>query len=408
MNKKDYNRMLCGEELRSLDNEVDKLSTSVSRAVCDEEQIRSSINELISEVEALADRLKVNASVPDSLPDIDISFNEEIDRSILELTSKSQTFPALSSTEIIVAAVAGTLSVIMDVFLVGTPEVVKIYHGGENFDGSVLTGLLRKVHPDDGTEAGKILKWLSDKCKVPYDLSAIKDTVNPNNHRLRGLGHDPYLGLFFAVADIIMGTTTCIDDNGCLRIIPNYEATGVEKILSVIYYLGHIVSDLFTERGIPIPGFFLTQFFTGNGEDASLAEIAKNMYMDGYDTRHLASMSVPVVVKDIIVNAYCRITKPEVSGFLPLAEKERVEQQYNLKKEKMLFISNSVGAAGNLVKFLAPPSCGNPCALNVAQWFAFIRSSISMTIAATRERSVEFVLDGRSRINKQWETLMER
>ena len=77
---------------------------------------------------------------------------------------------------------------------------------------------------------------------MPYDLSCIKGTVNPNNHRLRGLGHDPYLGLFFAVADIIMGTTTCIDNDGALRIIPNYAASASEKILSVFYYLGQIVA----------------------------------------------------------------------------------------------------------------------------------------------------------------------
>ena len=119
-------------------------------------------------------------------------------------------------------------------------------------------------------------------------------------------------------------------------------------------------------------------------------------------------MAVPVVVKDLIVDAYCRITKPVINGFLPLAEQERSEQQYQLKKEKMLFISNAVGAAGNLAKFVAPPNCCNPCALNAAQWFAFIRSSIGMIVAATRDRSAEFVLDGRSRINQKWDILLEQ
>lgn len=406
MKENDFDHMLCGSDLKVLDSAVDSTSAETSRAIEDESKIRDSVNELISEVESLSDYLNLNLQTPDALPDIDISVNTDIDRAISEITSKAKLFPALSTTELIVSALAGTLSVIIDVVLVGTPEIVKIYRGGENFDGSVLTSLIRKIQPGDGTEAGSILKWLSDKCKVPYDLSCIKGTVNPNNHRLRGLGHDPYLGLFFAVTDIIMGTTTCIDNDGALRIIPNYAASASEKILSVFYYLGHIVSDLFTARGIPVPGFFLTQFFTGDGEDTSLAEIAKNMYMDGYDTRHLASMAVPVVVKDLIVEAFCRITKPEINGFLPLAEKEQAEQQYNLKKEKMLFISNSVGAAGNLVKFVAPPSCCNPCSLNAAQWFAFIRSSISMTVAATRDRSAESVLDGRSRINQKWDLLL--
>lgn len=407
MKDNDYERMLCGSQLHALNDEMDLSMTEASSAIDTESEIRDSINDLISEVNSLADYFGVNTPLSEPLPDIDISLNAEIDKAIAETLSKTSRFPALSTEELIVAAIAGTLSIIIDVVLVGTPEVVKIYRGGENFDGSVLTELIRKIQPNDGTEVGAILKWLSDKCKVPYDLSCVKNTLNPNNHRLRALGHDPYLGLFFAVADIIMGTTTCIDNDGALRIIPNYSVSKNEKILSVIYYLGHIVSDLFTARGIPIPGFFLTQFFTGDGEDASLAEIAKNMYMDGYDTRHLASMAVPVVVKNLIIDAYCRITKPGVNGFLPLAEQERAEQEFNLKKEKMMFISNSVGAAGNLVKFVAPPNCGNPCALNAAQWFAFIRNSISMTVAATRDRSAEFVLDGRSRINQKWRIILE-
>ena len=130
------------------------------------------------------------------------------------------------------------------------------------------------------------------------------------------------------------------------------------------------------------------------------------MYKDGYDTRHLASMSVPVVVKNLVVEAYCRLTKPTIDGFLPLAEKELAEQAYTLKKEKMLFIANSIGVAGNIVKFVAPPNCCNPCALNAAQWFAFIRNSIQMAKAACRDRTVETVLEGRSRIQQEWERLL--
>ena len=403
----DYENMLCGSELHSLNEETEIATSALSNAFQREAEARDEINELISEVEALATMVGCPTEVIAPLPDIDVSFNVETDQSIAEITGKTRAFPPLTTTEFIVTALAGSLSVMIDVLLVGTPEVVKIYRGGENFDGSKLTEIIRKIQPDDGSQTGFILKWLSDKCKVPYDISCEPGVVTPNNHRLRGLGHDPYLGLFFAIADIIMGTTTCIDNNGALRILPNYNAGTTEKLLSVFYYIGHIASDICTARGLPVPGFFLTQFFTGNGEGGSLAKIAESMYMDGYDTRHLASMAVPVVVKDLIVEAYCRITKPEISGFLPFAEKERAEQTYLLKKEKMLFIANAIGAGGNIVKFVAPPSCCNPCALNAAQWFAFIRSSIQMTRAACRDKSAERVLDGRSRINQEWERLLQ-
>ena len=402
----DYATMLCGPELKALNDEANAASSAVAETIQNESETRDDINALISEVAALAKIVGCPTEMIEPLPDVDITFNAELDQDIAEITGKMQLFPPLSTTESIVAALAGTVSVIIDVILVGTPEVVKLYRGGEVFDGSKLTELIRKIKPDDETKVGTILKWFSNKCKVPYDISCESGVVTPNNHRLRGLAHDPYFGLFFAIADIIMGTTTCIDNNGCLQILPNYQMSMPKKLLTIFFYIGHIVSDLFTARGLPIPGFFLTQFFTNDGASDSLAKIAEGMYMDGYDTRHLASMTVPVVVKDLVVEAYCRMTKPETSGFLPLAEKELAEQEYVLKKEKMLFIANSIGVAGNIVKFVAPPSCCNPCALNAAQWFAFIRSSIKMTKAACRDRAVEEVLDGRNRIQQEWERLL--
>ncbi len=95
---------------------------------------------------------------------------------------------------------------------------------------------------------------------------------------------------------------------------------------SVFYYIGHIVSDMFTSRGIPVPGFFLTQFFTNGGADNSIARIAEKMYLDGYDLRHFASMSAPIVVKDIILHLYLKLTQTsEFAILLPLVEREKAE-----------------------------------------------------------------------------------
>ena len=118
-----------------------------------------------------------------------------------------------------IASVAGIASVLIDVIFVGTPEVVKIYRGGERFDGSLSTTVLRKIGKTADGELIPILQWFSDVCKVPYDLSLQKGVMNPNNHRLRSFAHDPFLGLFFAVADILCGTTTCIDEEGRLRVL---------------------------------------------------------------------------------------------------------------------------------------------------------------------------------------------
>lgn len=165
----DYRNMLCGSELRSLNEEIETVSSTVADAIHDEAETRDKINELISEVESLAAMVGCPNEVIIPLPDIDVAFNAETDQSIAEITGKTRAFPPLTTTEYIVSALAGSLSVMIDVLLVGTPEVVKIYRGGENFDGSKLTEIIRKIQPDDGSQTGFILKWLSDKCKVPYD-----------------------------------------------------------------------------------------------------------------------------------------------------------------------------------------------------------------------------------------------
>jgi hypothetical protein len=322
-------------------------------------------------------------------------------------SEKYSKFPKLSSQDTIVSVLSGVISIIIDVVFVGTPDVVKIYKGGENFDGSILTDALRKLGKDSNGEISQLFTWLSDKCKVPYDIPLISGVITPNNHRLRSLAHDPFFGLLFAVADIILGTTTCIDNNGNLNILVNKnKAPTSVKWLSVMYYLGHLVSDICTARGLPIPGFFLTQFFTNEIADSTLAKTAEDMYKNGYDLRHMASMSVPVLVKDMIINMYIKLTIESPEAIMTIADREKYELDIKLKTYKMMFVSNLTATTGNVVKFLAPPVCGNPCALNLVQWMALLDSSMKMYVASSRDFTVEEALVNRSDIDKMWNDLM--
>ena len=178
--------------------------------------------------------------------------------------------------------------------------------------------------------------------------------------------------------------------------------------MSVFFYVGHIISDLFTARGIPIPGFFLTQLFTDGEAEESIAKIAESMYKDGYDMRHLASMNVPVLVKDIILSAYLRLSEESVAESPePVADKEKRILDNALKKEKMTFIANSIAVGGNTLKFFTPPYSCNPNSLNAAEWFAFLSSTIGMIDAANRDLSAEEILDNRKEIDRTWNDLLK-
>lgn len=391
------------DQLTPLQDSAEVLRTDLYDIRKKEQDFREDANDLAMQIADLAKDMGVEITVPQPLSTEFAELELIVDQRCKLPNKTAKVFPALATEEWILSSVAGALAIAIDVILVGTPEIVKIYRGGERFDGSILTEALRKAGKDTDGNLAPILQWLSDKCKVPYDISSAKGIVTPNNHRLRSLGHDPFLGLFFAVADVIMGTTTCVDNDGKLTImVSNHQATPTQKLLSVFYYVGHIISDLFTARGIPVPGFFLTQFFADGGDD-SLARMAERMYQDGYDMRHLASMSSSVAAKNLIIDAYLYMTQEDENRLLPIAERERAELNAKLKREKMLFVASSIASAGNVAKFYI--NGANPCALNVAQWADMIRESINMTSAATRDRTVETVMDRREEINAAWERL---
>lgn len=399
------------------DKLTDRLKGDIDDLEKNIDQFESCSNTDSMEIQELRERLQTlmqNANAPcEHIKSLDEEcglLNKYIDDIFFTVTErKNEKFsklPKLTLQDATVCFLFGLLSCIIDVIFVGTPEVVKIYRGGENFDGSILTGMLRKIGSDTNTKTGQIFKWFSNKCKVPYDISLKSGALTPDNHRLRSLGHDPFFGLLFAVADIVMGTTTCIDNNGKLKIIVNInKAPTVEKWLSVIFYVGHIISDVNTARGIPIPGFFSTQFFTVNIIDSSISEIAESMYKDGYDLRHMISMGIPVWIKDMLLNIYIKLNEGPNVTISSVSMKEKYELDIRLKTLKMRFIANSVGTIGNAVKFVVPPNCANPCALNAAQWFNMIRDSIKMYSALTRDTAAEEALFNRQKINEIWETL---
>ena len=215
--------------------------------------------------------------------------------------------------------------------------------------------------------------------------------------------------MLFAIADIILGTTTCINNKGILTLLVNEKDTLITtKYLSVIYYLGHIISDINTSRGIPVPGFFLTQFFTNEVSDSTIAKIAEDMYINGYDLRHLASMSTPVYIKDMIIELYLKLNNLNSEVITSIADREKIELDKFLKKQKMLFITNLISTTGNTVKFLAPPSCGNPNSINMVQWIELIKNSITMVSAYTRDTTTEEVMLNRKNIDCIWGDLISQ
>ena len=382
-------------QLSELDAPIDTLSIETDRAEESISDTGKEINEVLEILNTIPGALR---PVPDP---VEIPEIKHLNVVLGDLSDKELSGTvSLSGLDTIVSIIAGVIASIIDIVFVGTPEVVKVYKKGENFDGSILTALFRKIGSGDN-KLSEIFKWLSDKCKVPYDISAMKDVVAPDNHRLRNFAHDPLVGLLFAVADIILGTATVIDNDGRIRILVNNKnQSPIQKYLAVVYYLGHLLSDVCTARGLPIPGFFLTQFFAGNKD--SIARVAEAMYKDGYDVRHLASMSTPVIIKNLIINGYLWLTQSEQTESSSIAMKEIQENKRIAYKYKLRLVSDAVCCSGNVLKFFIPPTSGNMTALNLPEWAGLLTDTIITLKYQLREKNVEQVMRNREIINDNW------
>ena len=393
-----------------LDKELTELRESVSHVENKSEILLDDIESTSDSLAELQERLLHLGIAKKSL----VVTEDNITKEISELNyvikdidhSKFGGDVSLTVIDLIVSVVSGIVASVIDIVFVGTPEVVKIYKGGENFDGSILTKAIRSLGQGDDTLSG-MLDWCCEKCKVPYDISAKKGVVIPNNHRLRNFAHDPLIGMLFAIVDIIMGTGTFVDNKGNLRIVVNpKDYPQNEKVLALIYYFGHLLSDVCTARGLPIPGFVLTQFFAGE-DDSSVAAIAEQMYRDGYDLRHLASMSTPVLVKNLVIEIYLSLLRYNNEVILTLAEKEIINNKNEIYRYKLRLMSDAVCCGGNVLKFFIPPTMGNITALNISEWISLIQNSIVNLRYQIRDKSIEQVIFNREIISDNWKTIMK-
>ena len=373
----------------------------------DIENIKKQANELIEKCsipvkKLLANKLEIDWDALDKSISIDFAtMRENADKSSKKDANK---VPAMSTQDYIVCTVIGFSATLIDIFLVGTPKRIKLPGGKEVVEGSALTGIFRKLGQNENGIIHKFYTFLEDICKVPYDVVDMKNDIMPKNHRLKSPGHDPLYGLIFAIFDFVFGTGTMIN-NGVIKIYQVGSQSISKKLLTVFYYLGHLISDILTPMGLPIPGGFLTQILELDINDTTLAKIFEKMYINGYDLRHFVSMTSSVAFQKLALNLYLNHNKTQIehNDLKSITEAERIQEK--AKKQKMLFITSSVAATGNAVKFLIGGK--TPEAINLPQWIDIVMQSIKMIKAATRNMTYERLAINRKTIDAMWQELLK-
>jgi len=287
----------------------------------------------------------------------------------------------LDKYDVAISVAAGLLAAAVDILLVGIPQKTP-----DGLSAGKLSDFIRaefdKKFPEE--EMTKLAN--SKVSKVPYDAQDNRHTsinvegLSAYYHRLLSLGHDPLLGFMFGVADILTGRMTTIDKSGKIvsQVMEVYADRKESDVFAALAkQIIHFKSDITTSMGLPAPLmslFNLLQFGSIGEEELTIAEIVQGMYYEGYDFIHFCSMSVPVMLAEVVVRlgyAFKRIKEGySIKDSIPVS----LNRDKHLKLATMLFIGQACAAAINAGKVYFTK---NPMAINYPQWIAFAKYSYS-------------------------------
>lgn len=325
----------------------------------------------------------------------------------------------LQAPDYIVASLAGGIATLVDFLVVKIPKTTTIKINGNMVEksGSPLTGFFRTIGVDKDGNAKKWVTTLETWFKVPYDKSIDSDIKGmcPRTHRLHSLAHDPSpLGFLWGIKDIVQGSFSFVDRNGVLGVQKVADNAGfLEALAAPVKWFGHLISDIFTSAGVPIPGWtYLQAFQFGSFGDKkrTIADLARYMYVNGYDMRHLATMSISQAAIEIVVRIYHFLVNegPEKKKIYELtSEKEYGQIKNDIKLRRMLYLATSVAAVGNVGKIAAYG--GNPLAINLVTWEEFAKNAIVDFYIRHREtKDYEKVIEARHVIDENFEYLLSQ
>ncbi|MDW8750903.1 hypothetical protein Q7W34_05540 [Streptococcus suis] len=319
---------------------------------------------------------KANQQVQDDIVFEDILTADEIaeNREVLTaLRAEYQAIYNLDKFDILLGVGSGILASLVDILLIGMPA--------KTVNAGPLAKYVRKRF-ETVFSPGDLENWKF--AKVPFDAQDNRNTkrivngLSPQYHRLYSLGHDPLLGFIIGVLDIMNGQMTTIDKFGKIVVqdMPNYQDRKEENIFfAIAKLLVHFKSDITTSMGLPAPlmGLFnLLQFGRIGEEEKTIAQIVQGMYHAGYDFIHFATMSIPVMIIEVLVRMgyACRRMSQGVS--LSDAVAFSTDRKKYPKLGTILFTAHSVSTAVNLGKIIITE---NPLAINYPQWLAFFKYS---------------------------------
>lgn len=338
----------------------------------------------------------------------DLFTKEELqknEQAIKMLNKEFNSLHCLDAFDVSIAAIGGIVGAAFDILLVGIPEKSKT-----GLTAGPLSNYIRDYFDRQFPEE-EMKKLANAKIsKVPYDAQDNRHTtiyvegLSAYYHRLLQLGHDPLLGFFFGVSDILSGKMTTIDKTGKVvsQTMDVYsDRTEVEIFKALGRQVRHLKSDVTTSMGLPAPLlslFNLLQFGSIGEEEQTIAEIVQGMYYQGYDFIHFCSMSVSTMLVEVIVRIGYALKRIKEGHSIKESIPFSLDRSVHPKLATMLFIGHSAAAAANAGKVYFTK---NPVAINYTEWVAFAHRAYDQLKWSILEKSIRRQAYVEGRLNEE-------
>ncbi len=327
------------------------------------------------------DRLRVRGVDPKTASVDALLDPEEVERIQHRFTAGLHIRARLDPYDIIAAVAAGLVAGAVDFLIVRIPRPIAYLGRPAEGQASVVTQWLHSLDVPSNN-------WLARHFRTSYDAVASVasdiDGFGPKTHRLQTFGHDPLIGLVIGTIDIMRGGLTAVSRAGE---IVSFAGTGdpVPDVIEALFVqIMHLLSDAPTRMGLPPPGWSVLQLLqVGNlGEkERTVADLARDMYLRGYDSRHFLTMSTSCAAAEIVLRGYFAIRQRQDADYAEEVTSEAdaagtSSVSAHPRYQSMALAAHGVAAAANVGKVMITR---HPLAINYAQWLAFTRAFFGWT-----------------------------
>lgn len=305
---------------------------------------------------------------------------------------------ALDRWDYAIAGTCGLFAAIIDLLFVKAP-LKPTTAWTKEVDGIINRQVQRafnRILPPD--VSAELSRWNTiggaDASNHTRLLGALPRTLNPWNHRLRALSHDPLLGFLFGVLDARRGTCTVAGKRG-LKIYPTKQKPIEEPWFRLFGRMfGHLRSDANApskagNRGMGLPAPFmglLRMFDRLPAGEVDLGAQVDLMYAKGYDFRHFVATSIPALIMEAMMRAFYAV-KQNALGASTFGEcvTDTLPGTMNPRFRTMLFMGYGTMAAVNGGKVVVSKSVLD---LNYAAWMGFMWNGLQAMKWALLDRSL--------------------